>query len=243
MSDLIEKELYVEEYIGKIYKKFKLYSDIKKEKYFRRYLKVLFPDTDINPYQLYTLKILDVIDEELKKTLPFDQYHGYSPVKSMNSEGNIFMSTSEIYNVVNELSIKLKNNKITENIVSRVRMLAIINDWCPFLNFDTYEIDYSNRYFEEVKRYLGGHKKYMRYARLLKTAIADAKLHEHPDILPSTEENFIEFLMSPFIYVMLQPYNYILKDENCFILERIEEILSETDEIVKGVIIDGEVEF
>ena len=83
----------------------------------------------------------------------------------------------------------------------------------------------------------------MRYARLLKVAIADAKFQEHPDVLPSTEENFIEFLMSPFIYVMLQPYNYILKDENCCRLERIEELLNETDEIIKGVIIDGEVEF
>ena len=243
MSNLIEKELYVEEYIGKIYKKFRLYNDSKKEKHFRRYLKTLYPNEDINPYHLYTLKILDLLDEEFKKPLPFDQYHGYSPIKSMHSEGNMFMSTSEIYNVVNELSVKLKNNKITENIVSRLRMLALVNDWCPLLNFDSYDIDYSDKYLEEVKRYLDKHKKYMRYARLLKAAIADAKLQEHPDILPSTEENFIEFLMSPFIYVMLQPYNYILKDENCCILERIEELLSETDEIIKGVIIDGEVEF
>jgi hypothetical protein len=243
MSDLIEKEIYTEEYVGKIYKKFRLYNDIKREKYFRRYLKILFPDTDINPYQLYALKILDLLDTELKIPVPFDQYYGYSPIKSIHSEGNIFTTSSEIYNVVNELSIKLKNSTITENIVSRVRMLAIVNDWCPLINFDTYEIDYSDKYFKEVKRYLGGHKKYMRYARLLKVAIADAKLQEHPDILPSTEENFIEFLMSPFVYVMLQPYNYILKDENCFILERIEELLNETDEIIKGVIIDGEIEF
>jgi hypothetical protein len=243
MSDLIEKELYVEEYIGKIYKKFRLYNDIKKEKHFRRYLKKLFPNDDINPYHLYTLKILDLLDEEFKKPLPFDQYHGYSPIKSMHGEGNMFMSTSEIYNVVNELSVKLKNNTITENIVSRVRMLSIVNDWCPLLNFDSLDIEYTEKYFEEVKRYLHGHKKYMRYARLLKSAIADARLHEHPDELTATEENFADFLMSPFIYVMLQPYNYILKDENCFILERIEELLSETDEIIKGVIIDGEVEF
>jgi hypothetical protein len=243
MSDLIEKELYVEEYIGKIYKKFKVYNNIKLEKKFRRYLRYKYPDIEINPYHLYTLKILDIIDEELKKPLPFDQYHGYSPIKSMHSEGNMFMTTSEIYTVVNELSIKLKNNTITENIVSRVRMLALVNDWCPLINFDTYEIEHSDKYFEEVKSYLHGHKKYMRYARLLKAAIADAKLHEHPDELPSTEENFVEFLMSPFIYVMFQPYNYILKDENCCILERIEELLSETDEIIKGVIIDGEVEF
>jgi hypothetical protein len=243
MSDLIEKELYVEEYIGKIYKKFRLYNNSNKEKYFRRYLKILFPDTDINPYQLYTLKILDLLDEEFEIPVPFDQYYGYSPIKSIHREGNIFMTSSEIYNVVNELSIKLKNNKITENIVSRLRVLAIVNDWFSFLNLDTYEIDYSDKYFEEVKIYLRGHKKYMRYARLLKTAIADAKLQEHPDILPSTEENFMEFLMSPFVYVMLQPYNYILKEEKYFILKRIEEIFSETDEIIKGVIIDGEVEF
>jgi hypothetical protein len=243
MSDLIEKEIYVEEYIGKIYKKFRLYNNYKKEKQLRRYLKTLFPNEDINPYKLYTLKILDLLDEEFKKPLPFDQYHGYIPIKSMHSEGNMFMSTNEIYNVVNELSVKLKNNTITENIVSRVRVLALVNDWCPLLNFDSLHIDHSEKYFEEVKRYLHGHKKYMRYARLLKFAIADAKLHEHPDELPSTEENFADFLMSPFIYVMLQPYNYILKDEEHFILERIEELLNETDEIIKGVIIDGEVEF
>jgi hypothetical protein len=243
MSDLIEKELYIEEYIGKIYKKFRLYNDTNKEKHFRRYLKTLFPDDDINPYQLYTLKILDLIDEEFKKPLPFDQYHGYTPIKSIHSEGNIYILTSEIYNVVNELSVKLKNNTITENIVSRLRVLAIVNDWCQLLNFDSFPIEHSDKYFEEVKQYLGGHKKYMRYARLLKAAIADAKLHEHPDILPSTEENFADFLMSPFIYVMLQPYNYILKDENYCILEGIEEFFNEVDEIVKGVIIDGEVEF
>ena len=237
MSDLIEKELYVEEYIGKIYKKFKWYANIEKEKYFRRYLKKLHPEEEINPYRLYTLKILDLLDEELKKPLPFDQYHGFSPVKSSHTDGNMFMSVNEIYSVVNELSIKLENNTITENIVSRLRVLAIVNDWCPIIDCDSNTIEYSDRYFENVKIYLYNNKKYMRYARLLKAAIAAAKLQEKPDILPSTEENFIEFLMSPFIYILLQPYNYILKDDD------LEILLSESGDIVKGVIIDGEIEF
>jgi hypothetical protein len=243
MSELIEKELYIEEYVGKIYKKFRLYKNIKKEKIFRKMLKQENPDSDINPYHLYSLKILDLLDEEFKIPLPFDQYHGYSSIKSIHREGNMFMKLNEIYSVINELSVKLKNNTITENIVSRLRVLAFVNDWCPLLNFDTYEIEYSEKYFEEVKQYLENHKKYMRYARLLKAAIMDAKYHEHPDILPSTEEKFAEFLMSPFIYVMLQPYNYIIKDEDEKILESIQELLNEADEIIKGVIIDGEIEF
>jgi len=237
MSDSIEKELYVEEYIGKIYKKFKFYKNIGKEKFFRQYLKVLYPEEEINPYRLYTLKILDLLDEEFKTPIPFDQYHGYSPIKTIHKDGNIFMSVNEIHSITNELSIKLQNNTIIENIVSRVRVLSMMNDWCPIIDCDSYEIEYSDNYFPEVKQYLRNHKKYMRYARLLKAAIADAKLQEKPDILPSIEENFIDFLMSPFIYVILKPYNYILKEDN------FETLLSEENEIIKGVIIDGEIEF
>jgi hypothetical protein len=243
MSDLIEKELYIEEYVGKIYKKFTFYKNIENEKKFRRYLKLLNPDKDINPYELYTLKILDLLDEEFKTPLPFDQHHGYTPIKNIYEEGNKYSTSSEIYSVANELHVKLENDKITENIISRLRVLAMMNDWCHLVNIDSLCIEHSEKYFSEVKQYLQNHKKYMRYARLLKVAIADAKLHEHPDILPSEEQKFMDFLMSPFIYVMLQPYNYILKDERLEGLERLEELLYETDEIIKGVIIDGDVEF
>jgi hypothetical protein len=243
MSDLIEKELYIEEYIGKIYKKFKLYKNIKQEKLFRKLLKSENINEDINPYHLYSLKILDLLDEEFKLTVPFDQHYGFSSSKSSHTDGNLYIKTNEIYAVANELPIRLKNNKITENIISRVRVLATVNDWCKLLDFDTYQVEHSDKFFPEVKMYLQGNKKYMRYARLIKAAIVDAKYFEHPDVLPSTEEKFMEFIMSPFIYVMLQPYNYLLNSEIDENLSRILELIDETGEIMKGVIIDGEVEF
>lgn len=243
MSDLIEKELYIEEHIGKIYKKFKLYKNVKKEKLFRKILKTENNNEDINPYHLYSLKILDLLDEEFKYSLPFDQRYGFSPAKSNHCEGNMYIKMNEIYSVANELPIRLKNNKITENILSRVRVLSMVNDWCKLLNFDTYNIEHSDRFFPEVKTYLQGNKKYMRYARLIKAAIMDAKYFEHPDILPSTEEKFMEFLMSPFIYVMLQPYNYLLDSEIDENLSGALLFIDESEEIVKGILLDGEAEF
>jgi hypothetical protein len=243
--DTFEIELYLEEYIGKIYKRFRQYKNFEKEKEFRKHLKEKYPhEVEINPYQLYTLKILDLLDEEFRVALPFDQYSGFSSIKSRHIEGNMFMSLNEIHSIAEELSIKLQNKIITENIISRVKTLCLQNVLCPLIDFDAFigDIEHSDIYYEEVKVYLKSHKKYMRYARLIKAAIYNAKLHEHPDILPYTEDKLIEFITSPFIYVMLEPYNFILKDK-INELEELDILLHSMEEPIQGLIIDGEIEF
>lgn len=241
--DALDIELYLEEYIGKIYKRFRQYKNFEKEKFFRKYLKERYPnEVEINPYQLYALKILDLLDEEFKITIPFDQYCGLTPLKSRHPEGNSFMSLNEIHSIAEELSMKLQNKIVTENIISRVKTLCIQNKLCSLIDCDAFieDIEHSEKYYEEVKIYLKGHKKYMRYARLIKTAICNAKIHEHPDILPNTENKLIDFITSPFIYVMLEPYNYILKEKE---LEELDILLHSMEEPIKGLIIEGEIEF
>ena len=242
-KDTFEIELYLEEYVGKIYRRFRQYNNFEKEKSFRLLLKEKHPnEKEINPYQLYTLKILDLLDEEFKVYSPFDQYTGFSPPKSRHREGNEYMSLNEIHSIAEELSVKLQNKTITENIISRVRTLCFQNKWTPFVDYDVFieNIEHSETYYEQVKVYLKGHKKYMRYSRLIKSAIYNAKIHEHPDVLPYNEDKFIEFITSPFIYVMLEPYNSILKDEE---LEELDILLHSMEKPIQGLIIDGEIEF
>jgi hypothetical protein len=242
MTDSIEIELYLEEYVGKIYKRFRQYSNFEKEKAFRKHLKEKHPsEKDINPYELYTLKILDLLDEEFKINPFFDQHCGLVKQKSKHSEGNYFMSSNEIHSIMNELSIQLQNKIITEHIVSRIRVLSLFNTWCPLIDCDAYldDIHHSKKYYEEVKQYLFKHKNYMKYSRLLKCAIYNAKLHEHPDVLPRTESEFMSFLITPFIYVMLEPYNYILKEKD---LEELDILLHNIQESIQGLIMDNVVE-
>ena len=241
--DTVEIELYLEEHVGKIYKRFRQYKNFEKENWFRKHLKYKYPhEVEINPYKLYTLKILDLLDEEFRMKLPFDQFYGFTVPKSKHAEGNEFMSFNEIHSLAEELSIKLQNKSITESIISRVRTLSIVNRWCPLVDCDAFidNIEHSDSYYEDVKIYLKGHKKYMRYARLIKSSIYNAKLHEHPDELPDTEDTFMDFITSPFIYVMLEPYNFILKDEE---LSELDILLHGMEEPIQGLIIDGEIEF
>jgi hypothetical protein len=222
-------EIFLEEFTGKIYKKFSKDSCKCDDKILRDFLKARDPIGIYNPYSLFCMKTLDIIDKEFLKYSFFDQDEGFSPIKTPHKDGNEFISINEIYSVINELEVLPKNIKVIKQLCSRVKVLSILNTWNDSLDCEIgFNEGINYKYINECRLYFKGNKKYMRYARLLMKSLQEAKYYETPDFLPCNETEYRNFLNSTFVYVMLEPHNFI------------EESDFDKINIVRGIIIDGD---
>jgi hypothetical protein len=230
-------EDFLEDLIGSVYLKYKKDNKDEDEKELKDIIQTKIGDYLINPYTLYSMKILKIIDKEINQNIYFDQVEGFTRLKTIHREGNEFISDNEIYAVLNELSDIPQNKIVHKHICSRIRVLSILNVWDDWIDCDTYSLEMkeSDRYLEECKKYFLHNTKYLRYSRLLKAALNNAALFEHLGILPINLKEFRTFLRSPLIYVMLEPYNYILN---------IKDFLNENENnVIKGILIEGELVF
>jgi len=227
-TEELEKKL--KEFIGFKYKIFLKDSNDSYDDLFRTFLKNNKKSDTYNSYSLFTLKVFDIIDKESIKYTFFDQDEGYVCVKSPHKDGNYFCSMNEILCIAAEMEFKPLNEKILKQIFGKIRVLSFLNIWNSEIDCETsLEEGVTPLYLEECKKYFLNHKKYMKYARLLKVALKDAKYYETADYLPETEREFISFLNSPYVYSMLIPYNFILESK-----------FSEM-KIMRGIITNGEV--
>ena len=211
----IDEEIQIQNYTNKQYSKFMTYYDIDKEVKIREYLYKINPK-EINVYNLYTLKILDLVDKECMIDPFFDQKNGFVKMKHhRHKDGNEYTSKNEIFAVVNELYTKPRNEKIIMEVCARVKVLALKDIWKEDIDCDdlVYGIDETPNYLVECKKYFLDNKKYMRYARLLRSALQYAKYFEGTDFIPKDFKEYKKFLKNPFIYCMLEPYNIIDKQE------------------------------
>jgi len=223
-------EKYLEEFTGNTYKKFKNDCDKNDDKMLRDFLKIRSPLGDYNPYSLYCMKVLNIIDKEFLKYNFFDQDEGFSSVKTWHKDGNDFISINEIYSVINELEVIPNNIKVIKQLCSRVRVLSILNLWRDCLDCDIgFKDGITQKYLDECKLYFKGSKNYMRYSRLLMKSLIEAKYYETPDFLPLNEIEYRNFLDSTFVYAMLEPHNFIDGSE------------FDNINIVRGIIIDGNI--
>ena len=88
-----------------------------------------------------------------------------------------------------------------------------INFAIPGNDDSSKSIEYITNYLVECKKYFLDNKKYMRYARLLRSALQYAKYFEGTDFIPKDFKEYKKFLKNPFIYCMLEPYNIIDRQE------------------------------
>jgi hypothetical protein len=225
----LDLEYLLNQYIKKLYIKFEDYDREKNRKIFKHVSTEPYNE-NINMFSLYSLYIMDAIDEEFKKDIFFDQEYGYAPIKSKHSDGNHYMSVNEIHAVLEELQIKPTKSTISRHIISRIRVLSIMNIWNYKIDCDTliFKGKESENFKKEFKKYLFDNPKYLRYSHLLKVALDSAKMFEHPDPLPRSMKEFKEFLKNPLVYVIFEPYNHINKKEN-------------NEDITTGYIIDDEI--
>jgi hypothetical protein len=199
------------EYTTQVYKKFKEYDKKKNIDTFKYIIIVNMKEEKINPYSLYSLFIMDLVDTELQKESFFDQESKLVPVKSEYKEGNEFMCNNEIYSVMNELTLYPEKFKTAKQIFSRVRTLSFLNVCNPNIDVEsiTFENIESPRFRSEMKTYLFGNPRHFYYGHLLKAALDKAKIFEHPEPIPRTMQEFQQFLKNPLLYVVLEPYNHI----------------------------------
>jgi hypothetical protein len=209
LFDTIENILT--DYTSQMYIKFKDYDKTAKIDIFKYIITQQSNEEKINPYSLYSLFIMDLVDNEMKKDTFFDQEHNLVPKKSSHRDGNEFMTNNEIYSVLNELKIHPEKFIVTKQIFCRIRTLSILNVWNANIDIDShaFEIEESSCFKNEFKAYLLDHPKYLRYSHLLKVSIDRAKIFEHPEPIPRTMKEFQIFLKNPLIYVTLEPYNHI----------------------------------
>jgi hypothetical protein len=199
------------DYISQVYIKFKDYDKSAKIDVFKYIINRESNEEKINPYCLYSLFIMDLVDSEMKKDNFFDQEHRLVPIKTNHKDGNEFMCNNEIYTVLNELKTWPEKFIIVKQIFSRIRSLSILNIWNANLDIDSFAFDNeeSSNFKSELKTYLLNHPKYLRYGHLLKVALDRAKTFEHPEPIPRNMKEFQQFLKNPLIYVTLEPYNHI----------------------------------
>jgi hypothetical protein len=199
------------DYTIQVYKKFRDYDKSLKLEVFKYIITNETNEEKINPYCLYSLFIMDLVDNEMKKDIFFDQEYNLVPIKTNHKDGNEFMCNNEIYTVLNELKIWPEKFIITKQIFSRIRTLSILNVWNSNIDIDSYAFDNeeSPRFKNEFKTYLLNHPKYLRYSHLLKISLDRAKIFEHPEPIPRTMKEFQQFLKNPLIYVVLEPYNHL----------------------------------
>jgi hypothetical protein len=221
-----DMDYILNDYISNLYIKFKYYDKNIKREIFKCLLTTK-TNEPINIFSLYSLFVMDTVDDEFKKDIFFDQESGFVKKKSYHKEGNEFMSNAEINSVLEELEIKPKKETICRHIITRVRVLSIINIWNHTIDCETliFKGKETEKYKEEFKKYVFDNPKHLRYNRLLKAALDNGKIFEHPDPLPKNFKEFQQFLKNPLVYVMLEPYNHIKKE----------------NDIVTGYIINNEV--
>lgn len=211
----IDDEIQIQNYTNKQYSKFLSYYDIKKEVKIREHLYKINPK-EINIYNLYSLKILDLVDKECMLGPFFDQNNGFVKMKHPRyKDGNEYASKNEIFAVTNEIYTKPRNEKIIMEVCARVRVLALKDIWKEDIDCDdlVYSIDETPNYLIECKKYFLGNKKYMKYARLLRSALQYAKYFEGIDFIPKDFKEYKKFLKNPFIYCILEPYNILDRQE------------------------------
>lgn len=228
--EIEELEKYLKEFIGFKYQRFLKDSSDSYDDLFRDFLKKSKGRESYNSYSLFTLKLFDLMDRESLKYNFFDQDEGYVCIKSAHKDGNYFSSMNEILCVAAEIEIKPLNEKILKQIFCKIRVLSFLNIWNSEIDCETsLEEGVTPFYLEECKKYFLNHKKYMRYARLLKLALKEAKYYETADYLPENEKEFKNFINSPYVYSMLSPYNFITES-------KFSEI-----KITRGIITNGQV--
>lgn len=162
---------------------------------------------EINRYALMSLKVLSVMEIELNCPFLFDQHYDFVPRKSPSVEGNLFCTFGEIFTIANQLKYKPKAQQCIIQIFMRTRALSIMNVWDSSINFDMMEEPYYTEpsFLEDCKRYFLGNKRYLRYTRLLQSALGSARHHEiSPKNLPFTMKNYKDFLKNPFVFVVLK---------------------------------------
>lgn len=208
----------IEEYIGNFYKIFKL--NINKDSdeilidiiYKNRFNEKLELQ---EVYTFFTLKLYDLIDKYTLATYYFDQIFCGYPTKS-NIEGNQFSSDNEIFNIADEFGFKTEDKNIIRQIFSRIRFLAKHNIWNPSIDYiiDDTELKDSKYYETEnfrknFKKYLENHPKHLRYLNLLRKALIQSYYFRTKIFVAITNKELNSVLCSPFVYIMLEPYNHI----------------------------------
>jgi len=229
LMDISDTESYLYTYTSDVYKYFNIQAMFQDDTEFKK--RIINSSGEFNPYVLYSMKILSLMEKECLNNILFDQEHGFSLRKTNHNDGNHYIHLNEIKYIANELKIRPKSEEFILQIFMRVRVLSILNKWNPDIDCDTlyYKQEESPIFLEECKKYFKGSKKYLRYTRLLKAAIDNAIIFEKPIKMPSTLKEYKEFLKNPFVYVILEPYNYILSHtENDY-------------HIIHGKIINGEI--
>lgn len=210
-----DMDYLLDNYISNLYTKFKEYDKTKRQDIFKQLI-IVKSNQPVNIFSLYSLYVMDAIDEEFKKDVYFDQESGYTKPKIFHKDGNDYTSNNEIKVVLEELEIKPKKDIICRHVMTRIRVLSMMNVWNHKIDSETliFRGKETERFREEFKKYVYNHPKHLRYGRLLKVALDNGKIFEHPDPLPSTFKEFQHFLKNPLVYVMLEPYNHINKKEN-----------------------------
>lgn len=210
-----DMDYLLDNYISNLYLKFKEYDKTKKQDIFKQLI-VVKSNQPVNIFSLYSLYVMDAIDEDFKKDVYFDQEIGYVKNKINHKDGNDYISNNEIKVVLEELEMKPKKDIICRHIITRVRVLSMMNVWNHKIDYETliFRGKETERFREEFKKYIFDNPKHLRYNRLLKVALDSAKIFEHPDPLPSTFKEFQYFLKNPLVYVMLEPYNHIKKEND-----------------------------
>lgn len=210
----LERQIY--EYTINVYKRAKVHLDTFCDDMFEIFLHETTKSPIINPYSLYSLKILHLVDQELTKDIFFDQYYGFAPIKTTHPEGNDFIHNNEIHCLLSELPNKSDDYRINKQLCMRIRVLAGLNVWnhlidCETLIFGDYETE---NYKEKFKTYVYNHPKYLRYSRLLKASLDSGRVMNKPEPLPTSMKEYIHFLKDPLVYVLLEPYNHMNFDSS-----------------------------
>ena len=138
------------------------------------------------------------------------------PVKSNKEEVNYYNSDNEIFNIANEFGFKSNDKNIIRQIFGRIRFLAKHNIWNPSVDYlvdDTELLD--SKYYEtenfriNFKKYINNHPKYLRYLNLLRKALIQSYYFRSKIFVAITNKELNSVLCSPFVYIMLEPYNHI----------------------------------
>jgi hypothetical protein len=160
-----DMNILLDKYISKLYIKFKDYDKSSKEDIFKFMIKDI-NTKEVNIFSLYTLYVMDAVDEEFKKDIFFDQAFNYVPIKTEHKDGNDYTSNNEIHAVLEELEIKPKKDNICRHIMTRIRVLAIMDIWNHTIDCETliFEGKETEKFKEEFKKYLFGNPKYLRYS-------------------------------------------------------------------------------
>jgi hypothetical protein len=209
----------IEEYIGNFYKVFKLNINKDSDKIL---IQVVY-DNRFNEnfeleevYTFFTLKLYDLIDKYNLSTYYFDQIFAGYPIKSYNEEVNQFSSDNEIFNIADEFGFKTSDKNIIRQIFGRIRFLAKNNIWNSSVDYLTDITETSDsKYYETenfriyFKKYIDNHPKYLRYLGLLRKALIQSYYFRTKMAIAISNKELNTILSSPFVYVMLEPYNHI----------------------------------